>query len=209
MRKSTNDISDNYERNQKSNNKYLARHPDTWQPCVFMDAYIYKNSYESGCDYKDVLYKIPPIHKMIDTRTNKEVLGLFIPAGDVQIELWKNLGNDNKSDNLHLVIQEVDNYSNGYVKHMVEKTDLDKLKFTGYGFQKSRDGSGEYNVRTKAADNTGEYGHKVFEQTVVERILSLFKPAGDEQSSPMVNTVESTASPGSPQEDNINDDIPF
>ena len=200
MRKQSNDTMDNYERQQNKKTEYISRHPDSWQPCVFLDAYLYKNKYETGCDYKDVLYKIPPVHKVIDTRNNEERYGVFLPAGDIQIELWKNLGNDNSSDNMHLIIQEVDNYSNGYVQHRNEtETDLSKIKFTGFGFNWSKDKNAKPDIRTKAADNTGEFANKVFEKTIVQRILDLFKipsgATGNPKNPPYTNLDESSSRP--------------
>ena len=137
-----------------------------WKPFMYIDAYIKSSPENIACDYREVTHKIPAVHTMIDPRTQKEVKGVFIPAGDIQLECWYNPVDpsspnyqDWHKDSMHIKIMEVDSYNRNYCDQQKKKNYEDKKpdKEIGYGFQKETKpkNNGQWNTPQQTDRETG------------------------------------------------------
>tara|TARA_B100000131_G_scaffold235111_1_gene227086 strand:- start:58 stop:588 length:531 start_codon:yes stop_codon:yes gene_type:complete len=122
-----------------------------WKPFIFFDDYVKATPDGFSCDYREVTHKIPEYHTMIDPRTNEERKGIFIPAGDIQIECWFNPVDptsphyqDWHSDNMRVIIKEVDSYNRAYCDNQKKKNYEEKKPhkevYTGYEKEKKNSG---------------------------------------------------------------------
>ena len=116
---------------QKKMGKTMSN--NEWKPFVFFDDYVKATPDGFSCDYREVTHKIPEYHTMIDPRTNEERKGIFIPAGDIQIECWFNPVDltsphyqDWHSDNMRVIIKEVDSYNRAYCDNQKKKNYKEK-----------------------------------------------------------------------------------
>ncbi len=99
-----------------------------WKPFIYFDDYVKATPDGFTCDYREVTHKIPEYHTMIDPRTNKERKGIFIPAGDIQVECWFNTPDPTDpnyeewhTDNMRVIIKEVDSYNRSYCDNQKKK----------------------------------------------------------------------------------------
>ena len=106
----------------------MATDNTEWQPFKFLDMYIKETPDNIACDYREVTHKIPPLHTMIDPRTNQERKGIFIPEGDIQAEIWFNPVDTKSSDyedwhksSMHFTLMEVDKYNRDYCDNQKRK----------------------------------------------------------------------------------------
>tara|TARA_R100000664_G_scaffold25280_1_gene35253 strand:- start:672 stop:1244 length:573 start_codon:yes stop_codon:yes gene_type:complete len=140
-----------------------------YKPFVFFQDYIRATPDGFSCDYREVTHKIPEYHTMIDPRTNQERKGIFIPAGDIQIECWFNPVDPSAqnyqewhADNMKIIIKEVDQYNRSYCDNQKKKNYENKKpnKEVYVGFEKvknSRSGSPPHNSMSSSASSSNGY----------------------------------------------------
>lgn len=141
-----------------------------WKPFVFFDSYVKSTPDSFSCDYREVTHKIPEYHTMIDVRTQKEVKGIFIPAGDIQVECWFNPVDPTSphyqewhTDNMRVIIKEVDSYNRAYCDNQKKKNYEEKKPnreiYSGYELSKEeKQAKRQSGFSSPRRDNTSTTG---------------------------------------------------
>lgn len=175
-----------------------------WKPFVFFDSYVKSTPDSFSCDYREVTHKIPEYHTMIDPRTNKERKGIFIPAGDIQVECWFNPVDPTSphyqewhTDNMRVIIKEVDSYNRSYCDNQKKKNYEEKKPnreiYTGFELTKEeKQAKKQSGFSSPRRDNTSTTGGS-------------FSPEAPttERTSNLSTTAATT------NDDMVDDDIPF